>query len=199
MKKWKKKMEKEKRKIICVDIDDVCANFVPYWLSLYNCDAKDSLKFEDIKDWDVTKFVKPDYKKAIFEYLSLPTLYDNVEPIPGALKYTNLLKKEFRLVYVTFRGSFKYSGRKFNWLNNNGFDVDERDYIETNDKSLIRGHYIIDDNHDNVTSFSGKRALYDAPWNKNFIAFNYDCRVNNWEEFYEFVITEELRSKSLWK
>jgi 5'(3')-deoxyribonucleotidase len=192
-------MEKEKCKIICVDIDDVCADFVPYWISLYNFDANDCLQFNDITEWNVTKFVKRRYKKKIFDYLSIPNLYDNVKPIPGALKYTDLLKNDFRLVYVTFRGNFKLSGKKFEWLNNNGFDVDEKDYIETNDKSLVNGHYMIDDNFDNISKFSGIGVLYDAPWNKQSTQFDYHRRVFNWKEFYTFVMNEEFQQQSLWE
>lgn len=176
-------------KIICVDVDDVCAELVSHWLSLYNEEYDDNLSPEDILDWQVSSFVKPECGKDIFKYIRNENIYDGISPVRGALKYTKLLdKKGYRLIYVTFRGGFSLSGRKYEWLNRNGFKVDEKDYIETNDKSLIHADYMIDDNWENVTAFRGHGVLYTRPWNKKY---NSVYRVNTWKEFYNHIIEME--------
>ena len=46
--------------IVAVDIDDVIISLVPTWLHLYNKDYKDNLSKNDITDWQIDKFVKPE-------------------------------------------------------------------------------------------------------------------------------------------
>jgi 5'(3')-deoxyribonucleotidase len=116
-------------------------------------------------------------------------MYEKIKPIQGSLTYTSKLRElGFRLVYVTFR-SFPHSGRKFEWLNRNGFEVEDKDYIEVNDKSLVRGDYIIDDNFDNVRGFKQVGILYTQPWNKNE---RYYQRVSTWKELYELIVEREV-------
>lgn len=178
------------KKIVCVDVDDVCADLVPHWISLYNEEYNDTLCPEDMLEWNILNFVKPECGEDIFKYLKGErNIYREISPVKGALKYTKLLKeRDYRLVYVTFRGPFSNSGRKFMWLYQNGFVEDEADYIETNDKSLIYADYMIDDNWENVINFRGTGVLYSRPWNNKY---NSVFRVNTWREFYDFIVERE--------
>ena len=186
----------KKPKTICVDIDDVCASLVPYWLAEYNRDYNDTLKEKDILTWDVSNYVKPECGKKIYNYLSDRNMYDGIEDVTGAVRYTGWLREfGFRLIFVTFRGDFSHSGRKFEWLNNNGFYVEDRDYVETNDKSIIYADYMIDDNYENISNFRGYGVLYTRPWNKHE---NHYHRVDNWKEFFEFILEKEKGKQNVW-
>ena len=56
----------EDKLTIGVDCDDVVISLVPTWLSLYNKDYNDNLTPEQITDWDVGLFVKPECDNKIF-------------------------------------------------------------------------------------------------------------------------------------
>lgn len=157
-------------KIIFVDCDDVIADFVHEWLRLYraDCDIKgkeDDVYKSDIKSWEISKYVKAG--KDIYKYISQPSTYNLVKPVDMSLwGVTNLRKMGYRVVFAT-SCPIGLNGVKFEWLNKNKFDVRMKDYIEINDKSLLRGDVIIDDNPDNVLSFDGLAIMFSQPWNEN--------------------------------
>lgn len=152
--------------IIAFDIDDVLADLVPAWLAKYNADYQDTLKRQDITAWDITQFVKPACGTKIYDYLS-EDLYDNVQPLPGALDAVRLARKCGKVIFVTSCHP-SHMGRKFRWLNNHGFNVTKEEYVECSDKSLILADIMIDDNPVNLEGFHGKeKILYDQPWNRD--------------------------------
>ncbi len=178
-------------KIIALDIDDVCAELMIVWLARYNKDYKDNLKREDITDWDVGSFTKPECGRRIYKYIEDPSIYNDVKPTNGAIEGVRELRKiGYRVVFVTAANP-KIHLRKLTWLRDNKFKPIEKDYVEIIDKSLILANCMLDDKYDNVINFKGKGYLFDAPWNKKF---NYVNRIYNWEQFLK-IIREDY---SLW-
>lgn len=150
---------------IFIDVDGVVANLIEPWLEDYNRDFSDSLRPADIKAWDISRFVKPEAKQAIFKYIENPAIYDRVKPIPGALETVNYFRAlGLRVVYATTIAPGTW-GRKYQWLTDHGFITSSRDYIEIGDKGLLRGEILIDDNIDNLSAFQGKRVKFSQPWN----------------------------------
>ena len=169
---------------IAMDIDDICAKLMDEWLRRYNADYKDRLAEKDILGWGVSKFVKPECGNRMYEYLHDPTIYDNVKVTRGALEGIKELRKMgHRVVFVTAT-AIGSAGRKFKWLNDNGFSVELKDYAEITDKSLIRADFMFDDRYDNVKTFGGTAVLMTRPWNKNEV---YPIRVTSWKEFLNIV------------
>lgn len=169
---------------IYIDIDDVCANLMEQWLARYNQDYDDNLTAEQIVDWDTSKFVKPECGTKIFDYLSDRTLYDDVKPATGALEGVKVLREEgHRVIFLT---AFvpKMSGRKFEWLETNGFAPEKHNYVESYDKSIFIGDFLFDDRYENVRDFKGLGVLKRRPWNSKF---SYIPSVNNWSEFLNTV------------
>lgn len=168
------------KKIVFVDVDDVCALLSPVWLGLYNKDYNDNLTDDDLTDWYIDKFVKPECGLKIYHYLKEPSMYDKVEPREGALAGVEALRQiGFRVLFAT-SCPVEVAGRKFYWLREHGFVKKERDYIEIRDKSLLLGRYMIDDNYENVNGFAGYGYLLTRPWNKKYKWYH---RVESWEEF----------------
>lgn len=166
---------------ILVDIDDVCCDLLSTWLTYYNKDYDDNLTKEQITDWDTSKFVKPECGVKIFKYLENPSLYDNCKPIPDSLEGISLLREMGRVIFVT-ASTNGASGRKFRWLNHNGFDVNFSDYVEAVDKTLIIGNIMIDDNYENIRRFSGAGFLFRQPHNKKYF---HPLEIKNWREFID--------------
>lgn len=159
--------------VIIVDVDDTTADLVPVWvrefLRMYPecpnpCD-------ERWTDWDVAPLVPDEYQERFWAVLANPELYDQVEPIPGSLEGVEKLRKFARVVFATSAVN-GHSGAKLRWLVKRGYldtIVRNRDYIETFDKSLLRGQLIIDDRPQTCRKFAavngGRRSalLYLRP------------------------------------
>jgi len=169
---------------IAVDLDGVVLNLIEEWLNLYNKKYEDTLKPSDILDWNTHKFVKSRCGKRIYQFIKNPKIYDNVKPIEGALEAINSLRDYgFRILFVTtFEPKFSYA--KFKWLNDHGFKVDKKDYIECGDKSLILSSALIDDNYENVKNFPELGILFSSPWN---LKYDYKTRVNGWQQVLDFM------------
>src|SRR5512137_1810696 len=89
-------------KTIAMDVDDVCAMLSETWVAKYNKDWNDNLKVNEITEWAIEKFVKPECGKRIFSYLDNPKLYDSVQPVEGARKGIKALRSMgYRVVFVT--------------------------------------------------------------------------------------------------
>ena len=64
--------EINKCKTILCDVDEVINNLVEKILVEYNKQYNDSLTLNDITDWEVKKFIKPECENIFTEYVSLP-------------------------------------------------------------------------------------------------------------------------------
>lgn len=178
--------------IIGVDFDGVVGELVDQWLLAYNRDFGDTLCKEDIVDWNVHKFVKPECGLRIYDYLENPGLYDHVQAVEHSIDSLMLLKAiGFRIVYITHTTK-GHNGRKFQWLIDHGLLTEKEDdnYIEAKDKNLIRVDYLVDDKFENALAFNqvGKGILLTQPWNRGrtFPGF----RANSWKEVYDFILRE---------
>lgn len=181
-----------KQKVIAVDVDDVCADFIPAWLNLYNNEFDDGLIPEDITEWDISKFVVRSCGQKIYNYLDLSMLYQHIKPIDGALDSIDALRKMgYRIVFVT-SSNIAQNGQKLKWLQQNNFLPQERyskDYIEATDKSLIRCNTIIDDKPENCDHPIALGLLFDRPHNRRFDTDGYENiqRVYGWYDTIKFI------------
>lgn len=171
---------------ILVDVDSVIADLMPAWLRVYNKEYDDSLRVEQITEWDMTKFVKPECGTKIYSYLHDPSLYDEVFPIDGAISSIHWLRQHgYDIRFVT-------SGiqpAKIIWLGNKGLLMSEHflfspDVVIAHDKRLINGDILIDDNLKNCESFQGKSILFSQPWND--VVSNF-FRASSWPDVIQYL------------
>lgn len=150
--------------IIAFDVDDVLADLVPAWLNRYNKKYKDDLTTFQLTEWDVTRFVKEDCGKKIYDFLT-PDLYNDVKPIPGALEAVENARKIGTVVFCT-SSLGRHAGRKLEWLNEHGFDVSHKEYIECGNKGYLKADVLIDDCPQNLIDFQGDyKVLVSQTWN----------------------------------
>ena len=175
-------------KRILVDVDCVVADLMPEWLGFYNEEYEDQVKVEDIKSWGLEVYVKPECGTEIYRYLKLPYLYDNVQPIDGALSSVQWLRhRGYDVVFVT---SGIHEG-KAKWLDRYGFLLSRLDYqyapdlVFAHDKSLIKGDIMIDDNVKNLHTFQGKSILFGQPWNDDNNGY---FRAYNWPDVIQYLV-----------
>jgi 5'-nucleotidase len=170
--------------IIICDIDDTVADLLTVWLSRYNADYNDDLDRDDITAWDMTKFVKPECGVKIYDYLKDEHIYDEVEPIPGALMgVTRLRGMGHHILFVTAN----IHREKWEWLKRHGFlpkTWTSQDYICCYDKHLIKADAIIDDKPETIDRFPGLAILFDRPHNQVYSAL---WRAHSWNEVIELI------------
>lgn len=135
--------------VIFVDIDGVMADSHTWWLDLYNRDHGTNHRREDCTEWDIRMQLGVD----LFPYFGN---YDGVEPIQGSLTAVGWLKSKYRIVFAT-------AGDGSNWLKKY---YSNPEVIRIQDKSLLRGFALIDDNPMNLDGFVGQRFLISQPWNR---------------------------------
>jgi len=171
-------------RIIAIDVDGTIADLLPEWLGRYNRDYHDTLTEDKIVRWGIHEFVKPECGTKIYEYLKDPTLYDNVQPYPGAIEAIQKIKfMGYRTVYPTVT-PIETPGIKFNWLKKFGLIEDMRDYIEVTDKSLVAAYMLIDDRPENLDFFKGMKFLMLRPWNMHRQNNGYQP-IPDWETMVE--------------
>jgi 5'(3')-deoxyribonucleotidase len=157
---------------LAIDVDEVIAQLVPTWVGELRrrhpeCPDPHTPAWTS---WQVTDQIPEKYHDILFEILDEPTLYDTVEPVPGALEGIQALRAmNYRTVFVT-SASNGHAGAKLRWLVKHGFlDTHkfQRDYVECYDKTLIYADMILDDRprtcHDFVKEHGVGRALLYMP------------------------------------
>jgi len=173
-------MEKLKKKVIILDVDDVVLDLVSNWLRLYNRDFNDDVILEDITEWNIAKFVKPKAKFYIYDYVHRGAVFETASPIKDSIDSIHEIlswSDICRIVYVTAGDPLN---SKEKWLKRYNILPNRKDFVSCIDKSLIRGFSILDDKYSNVTNFIGKGYLFDKPWNREFIHHN---RIIGWKDY----------------
>lgn len=164
---------------VCVDIDSVCANINIAWTQLYNKDYNDTLKPEDITDWDVAKFVHPDCGKKIYDYLRHPEFYKLTPPVEGFKDgILNLKEEGFEVVYVSAfeRGC---ADTKVEWMYEYAPNFDLRkELFLCFPKQRVLGDVLLDDGPHNLRDAIMRTVRFIMPYNKGVEA---NAHTSGWD------------------
>lgn len=189
-----------KKLTIAVDVDDTVANLIGEWLRRYNRDWNDSKTPADITQWAISKCVKPECGTKILKYLEDADLYDDINPIEGALTGVDALRAAgHRVIFVTSCGrnasTIGRGGDKFEWLKSHGFFDGVADpyldFIICADKTQVAADVIVDDRWDTIKAWqnAGRAAiLVSRPHNLSVDAFAVDHLAFNWLDIVQDVL-----------
>lgn len=164
----------ERQLIVGLDVDDVLLDLVPRWLHEYNEAYDDNLQKHDVTAWEFWKFVKPECGKRIYKLLH-PTMYDWVEPVPGAAEFVQAIRDRGHTPrYITACGDPKNLGlhrafatAKWQALIQHGIAQDGELLLPGKDKSRAPVDMLVDDRVHNCTEFrNGMGILFAQPWNQ---------------------------------
>jgi len=86
--------------IIKWDMDDVLAKFDIGFLEHYNAMYDDNLKPDDMYDWDMTKYVKPECGSKIYDLLRIPGLFRYLKPAPHSQEVIQRLSDDDYLILI---------------------------------------------------------------------------------------------------
>lgn len=185
---------------IMVDIDGILNTLDTTVLEIYNEDSGDNLRPEDITEYHIEKFVKPEYRESFKNYFLDKRVWQRVEVVKYACEVLNKLWNEgYNLIFVT-KTECENMVKKRNWLNRNfpfmGADNIRKRLYSAPKKQLIRADIAIDDGLFNLI---GDRTYYsicfDKPYNQTDGLIPCFTRVYDWFGAYTAVheITDLLK------
>lgn len=174
-----------KKKRIAIDVDWVMAKLLHKWLEYYNILFDEELTTEDILEWSIVDFVKPEAEEVMLNILNLPDFYRDLAIRSTATESIKELDKYYEILIVTdyfTKESFK---AKYDWLREHLPFIKRENLVFTGNKSLILADYLIDDGVHNLETFKGIGILYDAPYNRDETRFK---RVHSWGEITDYFV-----------
>jgi len=183
-------------KRLIVDLDDVMGDLLTPWLARYNWGWNDNLTINDITEWDIAKFVKPECGEKIFQFLE-PTvtgysLWNNMEPMEGAIEALGVLSEKMEIFVVSsVSGNYRICEYKDRWLRKHFPFLDPKKFYFVSDKSGVCGDFMVDDYHKNLIGFNGMKILFDHPHNANIkVKDGINLRVHNWDELFTMLLVK---------
>ena len=185
---------------IMVDIDGILNTLDTTVLEVYNEDSGDNLRPEDVTEYHIEKFVKPEYRENFKNYFLDKRVWQRIEVVKYACEVLNKLWDEgYNLIFVT-KTECENMVKKRNWLNRNfpfmGADEIRKRLYSAPKKQLIRADIAIDDGLFNLI---GDRTYYsicfDKPYNQTDELIPCFTRVYDWLGAYTAVhmITDLLK------
>lgn len=186
-----------KKKRIAIDVDWVMAKLLHKWLEYYNILFEEELTPEDISEWSIVDFVKPEAEDVMLNILNLPDFYRDLAIRSTAVDAIQELSKYYEILIVTdyfTKESFK---AKYDWLREHLPFVPRENLVFTGNKSLVLADYLIDDGVHNLENFCGIGILYDAPYNRDETRYK---RVHSWGEIKYYFLElykEENRKEQI--
>lgn len=155
---------KEKTLTVAVDLDDTVWDFVSPLLERYNKAYNDNVKKEQITDWNIHSFLKPECK-CIFAEFGDDDFYSKLRIKPSTKRRLKCINRHANLYFVTACHSAtmlnrsKALTRELPWFNDNQL-------VKLGAKQKFKCDYLVDDSIDNCIDVYGEALLVAQPWNK---------------------------------
>ncbi len=196
-------MEKETKRKIGIDVDEVLAELMKELNAFYNNSYGANFKFEDYKSYKLEEtwgMAKEKADKIISDFF-YSEYYKQVRPIPGSQKGVASLSNKNELSIITSRPAC-IKEDTYKWINNHfpktfsefHFTDDLPDYRRKSRKAIICQNLGIDILIEDCLEKSIECAtngtqifLFDRPWNQHNNLPKKITRIYGWEELMEIL------------
>lgn len=184
----KKKQGNHKFKIL-LDMDEVTVSLFDKWIPWIHEHGDPNLKLEHIRGWDVADYTE--IGKKCYDFFHQEGIFNDLKPLPDAVKIINHLKLDHELVFCTQvphntdnKIKEKHKEEKIIWCQKHfKWFEPTKHIIFSSDKSREDGDILFDDRWKWLAEFPNVSVAMDAPYNQDFSGF----RVKTWVEFKELV------------
>lgn len=181
-------MVKPDTPIIGVDLDDVLWGLLDAWIFRYNEIVDDDMVPDDIKSWDIAKYIRKGTKEMLFYILEQNDFWETVQPYADAQKYLKQLMDDGYDVVIVTASSHKTLNAKLERFYELFPFIKEEQVIVTKRKQMIDMDVLIDDNPENLRDASYHKFLFDTPHNEAFDEAEIGAvRTYDWREIYEYI------------
>lgn len=174
-----------RKTIVGCDIDEVITPTISEILKLYNAEYKDCIHYENITDYKVQRFLKPECKH-LFEEFCTEEFIERLQIAPEDINTLTVLNSECELYFCTARHPYMMAATD-RWLENSLTWYRTGQLIGCKDKHLLKIDYLIDDYIGNLVSGTYKKIMMTRPWNVGFGHIDGINRVHNLKEAYEVI------------
>lgn len=174
---------------IITDLDDVLENFCEVWIKYLNARFDKDVKYEDVRQWDISKSYPDVEKHLMYECLEKESFWKLLHPIEDSEAITKELIAEGHNLYVATSATPVSAVYKMNHIMRRFFPhIQEKNFIVIRDKSLLHGDVMIDDNPLNLGGDFRTKILFSAPHNRSCPAAAQGfLRADNWQTVYKII------------
>lgn len=142
------------KKTILIDLDSICADIMTPWLAEYNRRYDDTLKMEQVTNWDFHNVCKPECGTKLYDILHIPHFFEDLQPLPGAQASVAALRSAGHDVMIlTAGGDIEDAAtQKMRWCKR-WLDMSPKQVMVTSRKELVRGDIIVDDSPKQIQNY----------------------------------------------
>lgn len=174
---------------ILVDIDDTIENLCEVWVDILNERYNRSVKYEDVTEWDISKFFPGLTKEQVFEPLHQPDIWNMLSPKEGAMYYLKKLIEDGHDVYLCTSTDYRNVYYKYVGVIQRLFPfIDWNHVIVIKNKQMLAADFLIDDAPHNLEGGVYIKILMTAPHNKSYdVNGKGMIRCDSWDEIYQVI------------
>ena len=177
-----------RRKIICVDMDEVIADALGEHLLRYNRDFGTQLTTNDLHGKWIWDYVPEDRQNALLEYMHSEDFFDVLGVMPEAQRVLARLATRYDIFIATAAMEVPSSfNAKFRWLARHFPFIPPARIVFCGDKSILHADYLIDDNPRQLRLFRGEGILFSSPANALLAGYR---RVDSWLDVERLFLEE---------
>jgi 5'(3')-deoxyribonucleotidase len=172
--------------VILVDLDNVLINTGEAWVEILNERHGTTVKYDDVSEWDMTKFFPTLTRDEVYMPLSDGSVWERVSPIPGARETIQNMIDDGDDVYVVTSSSLNTIGRKWKEVLQKFFPMIKHSHVIVAErKQMIMGDVLIDDAPFNLEGGMYYGILFNAPHNAGYDGSGLGIeRARDWNDTY---------------
>lgn len=176
-------------KILLVDMDDTIENLTEVWIHYANTRFGTQVDPKNVESWDPSEAFPEISHQKIYDLLIEDALYQDIVPLPGAVKILKKLYDEGYNIYIVTNTPYQVVKYKLEHVLFRYFPFIDWDHvILTKHKQLLKGDILIDDAPHNLIGGSYEKILFTAAHNRKYDAKAHGMiRVTSWEEIYDII------------
>lgn len=177
---------------VAIDLDSTLSgrSFLQETLNVYNNLYNDNVKYDDIKEWDLSKSLKKATMQQIYDIWT-PELISSLQPDPYARELIETLISQGHEVIVVTSYSAHHCVAKVEWCKKH-LELDENNIIFCRKKYMIDCDVLIDDYLKNFVDeydmpIKAEKIVYTQPYNLNVFGLGWYYRVGDLSEVHNII------------
>ncbi|MBF4501353.1 5'-3'-deoxyribonucleotidase [Savagea sp. SN6] len=179
--------EKKLKKRIAVDMDEVLADFSGTSLKLMNEHVGTNFTKRDLEGKKIMDLF-PNDLEYFFEKIQERDYFRTFPVIEGSQEVLHRLSEHYEIMIATAAMEVPNSfDAKYDWLREHFPFLNPSLFVFCGDKKVIHADYLIDDNITQLTSFTGRGVMFEAP---NNVHVEYDVKMKNWAEVEHYFLKQ---------
>lgn len=161
---------------VVLDVDGPCLDLMTAWLRRFSARTGHHIEPHQATSLDIRDDIVAAHHETVMEMLQDPELYDDVQPVAGAVAGVRTLREfGFDIVFAS-TCTFGMADQKARCLERHGFLTNTSrhflppEFMAVARKDLISADVLIEDNHENAVRWCERQGglciLVDYPYNR---------------------------------